>query len=164
MLELICMNKSELAPLIDSLLPHLYSFAYCLIPDELQAEQLVLDAYSVFLIREREHLSEWEADRGRRERAETKKFLLNDLLGDVYELGAKRAFQLLPSLENKSGPQAFYRLQPAQRAALCLKENLKKSHEDIEAILAMKKHKVIELLYNARAGLRANSEREGALL
>jgi hypothetical protein len=50
------MNKVQLIPLIDSLLPKVYGFAFSLLGDELQAEQAVIDAYTVFLMKEKDFL------------------------------------------------------------------------------------------------------------
>lgn len=154
--SIVIMNKSDLAPLIDSLIPGLYGFAHCLIPDDKAAEQLVLDAYSVFLIREREGLRDMQADlKGARERAELKRYLRNELLFDLYELARTRAPQMSGAFKRAARERAFYRLDLAQRAAVWLKEQPSVSFADIEEIVAMKKHQVIELLRNGRALLAA---------
>lgn len=151
------MNKSELAPLIDSLIPGLYGFGYCLVPDELQAEQLVVDAYSVFLIRDGQNLRDLDLAGGSKERARAKRYIQNQMLADMFDLGKKRAPQLRALFRNLTENQDFYGLELAQRACLYAKEHLGCAHEDLEEIFAMKKHQIVELLHNARVLMRSET-------
>ena len=152
------MNKSEITPLIDSLIPQLYNFAYSLIPDELQAEQLVVDAYSVFLVREQAFLLDCHYDKDPKKRSKVKKKIQNLLITDLLELGSKRAPQLKELLRSERKHKAFYQLEINQRAVLSLKENLNLSLSELQEVFALQRHQVIELLHNARAAVTGASE------
>lgn len=166
------MNRSELAPLIDTLIPGFYSFAYALIPDELQAEQLVIDAYSVFLIREEGSLrelsdlrelrsgSKGKAKDSSRDRNKLRHFLQKHIITDIFELGQTRAPQLKSLLRESAERSAFYQLETSQRAALHLKEHMNFSYQDMEEVFAMKKYQIIELLHNSREALGGSNSFE----
>ncbi|MCO4754322.1 MAG: hypothetical protein KC478_07555 [Bacteriovoracaceae bacterium] len=143
------MKKSEIAPLIDSLIPGLYSFGYGLIPDELQAEQLVVDAYSVFILREKEFILNYEHN-GPKQRSRVRKYIQNQILADMLDLGSKRASQLQGLFRTAMQQNHFYSLEFNQRAALCMKENLTLSTSDMQEVFALKKHQVCELIHHAR--------------
>ncbi|MEX1099669.1 MAG: hypothetical protein WEB87_04545 [Bacteriovoracaceae bacterium] len=153
------MNKSELAPLVDSLIPGFYNFAYSLIPDELQSEQLVVDAYSVFLVRERDFLEESEYDASKRPKF--KKYIQNQMIIDILDLGAKRSAHLKSLIRGEREFKSFYQLELNQRAALSLKEHLKLGVQDLQEIFGFKKYQIVELLHNARAALTDASSRAG---
>jgi len=146
------MKKNELEPILDSLLTKLYSYAYALLPDDLQAEQLVIDAYSIFLVREKKFLQEFEFDsKNKKDRLNIRRFLMRNMLLDIFELGYKRSLQLRHLLQNDLGEkQGFYDLKIEQRAVLFLKEVLQYTAKEIQETMSLQKHQVIETLYNAR--------------
>ena len=47
------MKSEELQKFIQNLSPELYSFAYVLVPDDLQASQLMIDGVQSFLIQKK---------------------------------------------------------------------------------------------------------------
>ncbi len=146
------MKRNELISIVDSIIPGLYSFSYALIPDELQAEQLIVDAYSVFLIREAEDIEALEAQSAR-ERAASKKFAQTSLLIDIFDLAKKRAPQLTSLLRNVREYGRFYELDILHRGVLGAKENLHLNNIQIGEVFALKSHQVLEALHNARAVL-----------
>lgn len=154
------MKKSELSSLVDSLIPSLYGFAYALIPDELQAEQLVVDAYSVFMIREKQELSLIHLESENKERAAAKKFIQLELLSDIFDLGKKRSSQLKPILEKVKEHKEFYSLEIIERAVLYAKERLHLSNKELEEVFLMKNFQIIELLHNARTALIVTTDKE----
>ena len=143
LLQFECMNKAELAPILDNLLPKLFSFAYSLIPDELQAEQMVIDAYSVFI----ENYS-LNTER-KKDRSMFRRFLMKSLLRDIYLLGAKRAAQLKNLVFEKSY-DSYYERGVSERAILYMKDILGLEIEEIQEVMQMQKYHVIENIYNAR--------------
>ena len=150
LLQFECMNKAELAPILDNLLPKLFSFAYSLIPDELQAEQMVIDAYSVFIIREKDYIENYSLNTERKkDRSMFRRFLMKSLLRDIYLLGAKRAAQLKNLVFEKSY-DSYYERGVSERAILYMKDILGLEIEEIQEVMQMQKHHVIENIYNAR--------------
>tara|TARA_Y100000780_G_scaffold232595_1_gene268752 strand:+ start:54466 stop:54972 length:507 start_codon:yes stop_codon:yes gene_type:complete len=153
------MNDGQFMTLIDSLIPGLYSFGYALIPDELEAEQLFVDAYSVFVIRESEYIQEVELGDAK-ERAKVRRFVQAQICSDMVELAAKRTSHLIGLFRKKGDELAFYKLNLLQRAALYMKENMGMSSQALQEILALKKHQVTEVLYNGKALLKELSNTE----
>lgn len=145
------MKKTELESLINSIIPKLYSFAYAMIQDEEQAEQLIVDSYSVFLVREKHFISEYEFNNSKKDTVSIKRYLLLNMIREIFKLGTQRSSQL-KSLKSVAHNEydSFYKLNSTQRAVLLLKENLKFSIEVIQEALSIEKHQVIEQLYNSR--------------
>lgn len=145
------MNKVELIPLIDNLVPKVYGFAFSLLGDELQAEQAVIDAYTVFLMKEKDFLIDEELDpESKQDRKSLKKFLLREMTREVYELSLKRVSQF--GRNKKSPPEfnRFYSLSLNKRALIYLKEVGLYTVSDLQEIFALERHQVIEAYYNAR--------------
>lgn len=145
------MKKAQLQTLLNSLIPKFYSFAYALVPDELQAEQMVIDAYAVFLVREKKFITEFKYTGDKKEKSILKKFLMAHMVGELYKMGLKRSSQLRILTQRDHGQySSFYQLKTNQRAILFLKESFKYSIEGIQEILGLQKYQVIETLYNGR--------------
>lgn len=148
------MKKSELQPLIDVLIPKLFSFAYALVPDELQAVQIVIDAYSVFVIREKEHLEYLKYNvKSKKDKAQTLQYLFKSNLKEIYKLGTKRSFQLKNTIDEKQDLPQFYQVEISQRALLFLKYKLSFDLNDIQQVLMIQRHQVLEKLYNGNNSL-----------
>lgn len=153
LLQFNCMNKAELAPILDHLLPKLFSFAYSLIPDELQAEQMVIDAYSVFIILEKERIESYQLDSTRRgQRTRFKRFLLKGLLRDILKIALKRSPQL-GQFKSGENYQEFYLLDISERATLYMRDILGLDLDEVQEVMQFKKHQAIEKVYNARNNL-----------
>ncbi|MFT6631390.1 MAG: hypothetical protein ACJAS4_001339 [Bacteriovoracaceae bacterium] len=145
------MNKVQLIPLIDSLLPKVYGFAFSLLGDELQAEQAVIDAYTVFLMKEKDFLVKEEMDSdNNRHRQGLKKYLLREITREVYELSLKRISQLGGKRKSLLEFESFYSLNLNKRALLYLKEIGLYTVSDLQEIFSLERHQVIETYYNAR--------------
>lgn len=152
------MKKSELQPLIDVLIPKLFSFAYALVPDELQAQQIVIDAYSVFVIREKEYLETVNINmKSKKERAQFLHKISASILCEIYKLGQKRASQLSTIVDGKEGLPVFYNTELSQRALIFLKYKMNFSTENLQKVLRIQRHQVLEKLYNARNSLQIDS-------
>ena len=146
------MKKKEIEILIESLIPKLYSFAYALVPEDLLAEQMIIDSYAVFLVREKNFIKSHDYDSSnKKEKSAIKKYILTHMLFDLYQMGIKRYAQYkYVTRDNYSFYDSFYALNSNYRAILFLKETFKMSVTAIQDILRLEKHQVIEALYNAR--------------
>lgn len=157
------MKKAELQTLVNSLIPKFYSFAYALVPDELQAEQMVIDAYAVFLVREKKFIGEFKYKGEKKEKSAMKRYIMSHMLSELYQMGLKRASQLKFIREKDHGQfNSFYRLNTAQKAILFLKESFNMSVEGIQEVLGLKKHQVVESLYNSRELIVSIDEQKGS--
>jgi hypothetical protein len=114
----------------------LYPFAYVLIPDDLQAKQLIIDAYSVKLI-----------DRNLDQ--DDKLFLMME----IWNLAIKRYHQVINGLD-VSGP--YWKLTIEERSILYLKYKAKLNNEVIEQILGIMKSEFVNKLILAKASYFQN--------
>ena len=143
------MKTEELQKYIQNLSPELYSFAYALIPDDLQASQLMIDCVQVFLIQKKTLVEKMGLTKN--------KIVLNlfeetklNLIKIVYELSRKRYGQLKISLSDVEESGGFFSLDFDEKAILFLKE---KTHVDlvqIEYITSMTNSEILSYLYSAR--------------
>lgn len=148
------MKKAQLQNLVNSLIPKFYSFAFALVPDELQAEQMVIDSYAVFVVREKKFITDFKFSGEKKEVSTLKKYIMSHMICELYQMGLKRSSQLRILGKKDHGQyDSFYHLKINQRAILFLKESFKYSIEGIQEILGLQKYQVIEALYNGRQSI-----------
>ena len=145
------MKRNDVDKLLNLIIPKIYSFAYAMIQDDDQAEQLIVDAYSVFLVKEKNFILEYKFKETKKDKTSFKSYLLINLIGELYRLGIKRNSELKQLQRFNHGEfDSFYKLDVTQRSVLFLKENLKFNISLIQETLKIEKHQVIEQLYNSR--------------
>lgn len=130
----------------------LYSFAFILIPDDLQAGQLVVDSIQTYLISKKENLNQLFSARNadlNRELAPIKRALLKL----VFELAKKRYHQIKLSISEKYEENDFYSLEFDEKSVLFLREKLKLSLEDIAVISGKTLSEVQAYLFSARTNM-----------
>lgn len=146
------MNSDVLFRLIDELLPKLTGYAFALSGDQLQAEQMVVDAYTVFVVKEKGFLNDESFDEeDKRERIAFKKYLLIELYKELFDLLKTRS-QIPRKLseDNYLEYSAFFSLPYMKRAIIYLKETQNFSVEEIQEVFCLERHQVLENLYNAK--------------
>ena len=151
------MRKEEVITLIDSIIPKLYGFAFALVGDELQAEQLIVDAYTVYIMEDVNFLiGEDYIASNKTHRRNYRKYLLREIIGEIYELALKRIPQLasLHSKANRNSDymeyESFYNLNINKRALLYLKEIAQFSIDEIQEIFAIERFQVLEIFHNSK--------------
>lgn len=156
LLKFMSMKSDQLKSVVDNLLSKLYSFAHSIIPDELQAEQLIIDSYSIFLMKHKKPLEQLELGKRKKDtrlRIHVRNYVYRSMLEVIFELGLKRSSQL--NIESTTDQyKSFYSLTPTQRAILHLQEVLEFSPEETCRIVGVTKHEAIEQFYNAQNILR----------
>jgi hypothetical protein len=142
--------KKDLYTLIQPLLPRLHSLAMCLIPDDLQAQQLVIDSFTQILLKEKESWlnREWPLD-DKKQQIGLRKTFIKSMVRALVDLGIKRTAQLHTAYEGSDFKQ-FYQMDTRTRAVAWLRFNQSWPLDEIERTLAMKRHEVIEKVHNAR--------------
>ena len=144
------MRKKDLFTLIQPLLPRCHSLAYCLLPDDLQAQQLVIDAFTQCLLKEK-HVwltREWD-DKDKKSQVQQRKTFLKSMIRCLVDLGVRRAAQISTPYEGQEFRQ-FYQMDPRTRAVAWLRFQQNWPLEEIERALSMKRYEVIEKVHNAR--------------
>ncbi len=143
------MKTEELQKFIQNLSPELYSFAYVLIPDDLQASQLMIDCVQSFLIQKKPLVEKMALTKNKIVRNlldETKLHLLKI----VYELSKKRYQQLKMSFSDVEQNGGFFSLEFDEKAMLYLKEKAGLELDQIEFIACGSRAEILSHLYSAR--------------
>lgn len=126
----------------------LFSFAYNLIPDDLEARQLVIDAIHSFLI---EQKNEWEERELEAKAQVYSKFFYKK----IFEIASKRIahvghFSDQTIIDNKESHFSFFKLSLLERAILFLRHRAKMNTNNIALITSLGKIEVINHLFLAR--------------
>lgn len=143
------MKTEELKKFIQNLSPDLYSFAYVLIPDDLQASQLMIDCVQSFLIQkkpliDRMFLSKTKIATNFSDEVRYSLFKI------VFELSKKRYQQLKMSFSDVEQNGGFFSLDFDEKAILFLKERGNLELYQIESITSCNQAEVLAHLYSAR--------------
>ncbi len=148
------MDVSEFEKYLSSQFNTLYSFAYNLIPDELQASQVCIDAISTLLLEDADIIDDFQ--NGRKEDLEIR-IKLNRY---AYNLCQKRENQLPPLMKGDNPHNKFYELDLQKRAIISLRENSAFSIEEIEKIIDKRNYEIINEFELAKNQI----ETQGALI
>ncbi|MDD4972829.1 MAG: hypothetical protein PHY93_00680 [Bacteriovorax sp.] len=148
------MKTEELQKYIQNLSPELYSMAFVLIPDDLQASQLMIDCVQSFLIQKKTLIEKMGLTKNKIEKNLLEETKLN-LIKIVYELSRKRYLQLKISLSDVEGNGGFFSLDFDEKAILYLKEKANLDLDQIEFITSTSRSEVLSYLYSARIKMTA---------
>lgn len=143
------MKTDELQKFIQNLSPDLYSLAYVLIPDDLQASQLMIDCVQSYLVQKRPAIERMLLAKNKMSRnpfTETKSHLFKI----IFELAKKRYQQLKMSFSEVEQNGGFFALELEEKAALYLKDKAAMDLEQIEFITGLTRAEVLARLYSAR--------------
>jgi hypothetical protein len=139
------MKRSDFTSLLQPLTEKLYQMAYALVPDDLQAEQLVIDSVNAFLVRERRAiLNRPFSAAEKKEVTEVRRAYYKGVLRSMSEIGVRRAVQMAEQLRSETPVEfkKFYDLDPRIRFILKLRFEAQLTVEEIQD--------VIEKLHNGR--------------
>ena len=144
------MKRKDFFQLLQPLTEKLYRMAYSLIPDDLQAEQLVIDALNAYLIKEKKSiLAARDLETLTKKDIQVRRrFYFKGIIRYMGEIGLRRSVQL--KLKKSSDFQSFYQLEPKVRLTLSLRYDFQFTAEEIEDITGMPRYEVIEKLHNGR--------------
>ena len=144
------MKRKDFFQLLQPLTEKLYRLAYSLIPDDLQAEQLVVDALNAYLIKEKKSiLAARDLETLTKKDIQLKRrFYFKGIIRYMGEIGLRRSLQL--KLKKSTDFQSFYQLEPKVRLTLSLRYDFQFTAEEIEDITGMPRYEVIEKLHNGR--------------
>ena len=143
------MKTEELKKFIQNLSPDLYSFAYVLIPDDLQASQLMIDCVQSFLIQKKSFI-----DRMTLSKSKSAQIFLDEtkdqIFQIIFELSRKRYQQLKMSFSDVEQGGGFFSLEFDEKAILYLKERSNFKLTQIEMITGNTQAEVLAYLFSAR--------------
>lgn len=160
------MKRMEFFEIIAPVSDKLYRFAFNLIPDDLQAEQLVIDAFNAFLIKEKKNILSKEFEMQDKKSLQLlRRSFFKGILSYMSEIGARRSMQLMEQMKLTRPAEFtnFFGLDAKVRAVLTLRYDFQFTVVEIEDILHMPRYEVIEKLHNGRF-LLVNTLNQGAQL
>ena len=147
------MKRKELLQLLLPLSDKLYSFAFAVIPDDLQAEQLVIDGLNAYLLKEKKHILKRDVDMNNKKEVQIlRRMHFKGVLRYMSDIGARRAVQLTEQMKVNRPEEfaAFYKLDPKVRMAMSLRYDVQFTVEEIEEIVQTPRYEVIEKIHNGR--------------
>jgi hypothetical protein len=147
------MKRTDFFQLIQPLTDKLYRFAFAMMPDDLQAEQLVIDSFNAYLIKEKKSILRQEVDLTQKKTLPViRRKHFKGILQHMITIGLRRSIQLNEQLKisRPDDFKAFYELDPKVRSVLALRFEAQFTVEEIEDMTAMPKYEVIEKIHNGR--------------
>ncbi len=147
------MIRKEFYLLVQPLTEKLYRFAHAILPDDLQAEQLVVDSLNAYLIKEKKNILGRQINlQSKKEIQILRRIFFKGILRYMSDIGLRRAQQLGEQfkLDTPTEFKAFYNLEPKARMVLKLRYEAQFSVEEIEEIVQIPRYQVIEKIHNGR--------------
>jgi hypothetical protein len=147
------MKRKDFYVLMTPLIEKLYRYAFTLIPDDLQSEQLVIDSLNAYLIKERKNILRREVDMtSKKDLQLLRRFYFKGILNHMCEIGTRRSTQLIEQLRVGLSKEysAYYSLDAKVRFVMALRYDALFSVEEIEDILQLPRYEVIEKIHNGR--------------
>lgn len=148
------MKRIDFYQLLSPLTEKLNRMAFCLIPDDLQAEQLVIDSLNAYLIKEKKQiLNASSLDMYSKKDIQFKRrHIFKGILKYMSEIGVRRATQLKDQTiqTRPENFMSYYNLEPKARLIMALRYDFQFTVEEIEDIATMPRYEVIEKLHNGR--------------
>jgi hypothetical protein len=139
-------NTKELESFLKKFSSKAYDLAFSLVPDDLQATQIVVDASTSFILSEKEWLYSLKfSGMTKLEEAELNKDLCIYLMKSVFSLALIR-FSQLPNLNSNSNAK-FFQLDGKTRAIIFLKYKENFSITEIMEITNLQKSEVMSRLF-----------------
>lgn len=155
------MKIKELQRFIQKLSPDLYSFAYVLIPDDLQASQLIIDCIQSFLIQKTTLIDKLLLAKN----SEVQNSLLDEarlqLQKIIFEIAKKRYQQLKVSFQDVESEIGFFSLEFEEKTVLYLKEKIGHDLEIVEMITSLSQSEILANLYVARVKMGRHFPTQG---
>ncbi|HXH74929.1 MAG TPA: sigma factor-like helix-turn-helix DNA-binding protein [Bacteriovoracaceae bacterium] len=148
------MRRKEFYQLASPLTEKLYQLAYSLVPDDLQAEQLVIDSVNAYLLKEKKWIHNKHVDLlQKKEVGILRKMIFKSLIRYLGDLGVRRSGQLGEQSLRVSGPvefSQFFSLDPKIRLVIRLRYDNHFTVDEIGDIFNMPRYEVIEKIHNGR--------------
>lgn len=131
-----------------------YALAYTLIPDDLQAGQIVLDAFEITMV-ENQDIAESFAEGSVESYQQAVKDLEMQLMRKIVELSKKRYPQVKISLtDTRIVENPLFGLDLEEKAIIFLKYKIHTPINEIAELLRLDRYKVLSVIGKARETLR----------
>ncbi len=145
------MKRKDFFQLVQPITEKLYRVAYTIIPDDLQAEQLVIDSFNAYLIKEKKMIlaaRDFET-MSKKEILLKRRTIFKNILTYMTQIGVRRSSQLTDQIQPTEF-KSYFGLDTKVRLVMALRFDFQFTVEEIEEITGMIKYEVIEKLHNGR--------------
>lgn len=145
------MKRKDFFELVRPVTEKLYRVAYNIIPDDLQAEQLVIDSFNAFLIKEKKMIlaaREYES-MSKKDILVKRRMIFKNILSYMSQIGVRRSSQLTDQIQTTDF-KTYFGLETKVRLVMTLRFDFQFTVEEIEEITGLIKYEVIEKLHNGR--------------
>ncbi len=147
------MDNKTLETITSTLMNKLYSLAYAVVPSDLEAEQLIVDSYTRFVVKDKELILDEEIN-GSFDRGSFTDFCLERIIQEMYDLGKKRAQSYFYTRKNSFDEfNSFYSLSLESRFVIHLNTVLAFNESRISKTLNLNRHEVVQLMFTAKTEL-----------
>ena len=139
--------------LVEPLLSKLFSFSMALFANEKLSYQTVIDAYTVYVMKEKRFLlKQLNQELSKKEKSSLRNFLKKELFKEIYDLSLKRLSHSNSNFGKECSAEyaSFYSLSTFKRAVIYLKLHEKLTLEQIQEVFGVQRFEVIENFYNGR--------------
>lgn len=123
-------------------------------PDDLQAQQLVVDTLMLCLLKEKKNWRERDwSEEDKKLQLHLRRQFMKSMVAHMVDLGTKRSLQLwstLPDCELVRQYPQFYQMETKARAIAWLRFGQNWNMEEIERVLNLKRFELVEKVHNAR--------------
>ena len=144
------MEAQQLEHLIDYTFDRLYGLCFSVSFSSDQSSQLLCDAYTVFVMSEKEFLTSYNLDESSRsDRKLMRKFIFTSMAKIILDLAEKKTRSSVFNRDLELEYKDFFRLNLRQRSLLFLKEKYHLSLDELQDILDLERFQVLELYANA---------------
>jgi len=133
-----------------------FSFAYSLLSDDLQAQQVVIDAIYVLNLKKSDLVEDLLASKEKSSQVDILAQINKFILSQIFSISQKRIIHLKNSIALDDNFLAFYNMNTAKRALLFLKYKTQTTFSDIAEIIGVNEFELMGLLSTAHKNLIEN--------
>jgi len=147
------MRRKEFYKILSPLTDKLYALCFSLLPDDLQAEQLYIDAINAYLFKERKWILNKTINlEDKKEVSILRKLIFKGMIKNLSEIGIRRSLHLTELSKNieLTSFQEFFSLDPRSRLITRLRFDHLFSVDEISDLLDLPRFEIIEKIHNAK--------------
>ncbi|MCT4641366.1 MAG: hypothetical protein N4A33_03645 [Bacteriovoracaceae bacterium] len=144
------MNNETLEQLISPLVNKIYSFCYAIVPDDLLAQQLFVDGYTKFVLKDKKEILITDIT-DKEDRVSFKDYAFKRILSEIILLSKARTKTFMyKKRTNMDEFNVFYSLTMDSRIVIHLDTVLDFTKENIMEVFGLPKNEVVNLIFFAK--------------
>ncbi|OFZ25280.1 MAG: hypothetical protein A2381_18865 [Bdellovibrionales bacterium RIFOXYB1_FULL_37_110] len=133
-----------------------FGFAYSLLSDDLQAQQVVIDAIYVFTLKRQDLIDQLHDDKSSLKQVDVLAQINKFILTQIFSIGQKRIIHLKNAIDSDGSFLAFYEMNMVKRAVIYLKYKTQTAFSEIAEIIDVNEFELMGILSSAQKNLIEN--------